>query len=161
VARVGVTLPALSARTQNALRKYVPAAGNSVRNPIDASFLDDREGAWPDIIDIIDIVGLAGRAGESDVVLLTSTLGSPAGKNGEPTDRDREMVARIQRHQRRDGVPMVCVERGWNATASSRQVQRLAQDHGIAVLPSMERAARTVGLILRWRAQREGLPAIL
>jgi acyl-CoA synthetase (NDP forming) len=157
VARHGVTLPALSARTQARLRAYVPAAGNSVRNPIDASFLDDREGAWPEII---DIVGQAGRSGESDVVLLTSTLGSPAGKDGEPTDRDREMVARIERVQRRGGVPMVCVERGWNSAPTSRQVQRLAQEHGIAVLPSMERAARTVELLLRWRAQREGLPSI-
>jgi len=31
VARHGVTLPALSRRTQDALRQYVPAAGNSVR----------------------------------------------------------------------------------------------------------------------------------
>ncbi len=157
VARHGMTLPALSPKTQAALRAHVPAAGNSVRNPIDASFLDDREGAWPDII---DIVGRAGRAGEADVVLLTSALGSPAGEHGEPTQRDGEMVARIERMQR-GGVPMVCVERGWNSQPSSRQVQRLAQEHGIAILPSMARAARTVELLLRWRAQREGLPAIL
>ena len=40
------------------------------------------------------------------------------------------------------------------------EVLELAYQHGLAVFPSLPRAARTVGRLLEWRERRAGLPEL-
>ena len=56
---------------------------------------------------------------------------------------------------------MLCVDRSGRGPGIPRAVLRLAVEQGVAVFPSMPRAARAVEVLLRWRRDREGLPEIL
>jgi hypothetical protein len=76
--------------------------------------------------------------------------------------RAAEQLARLQDET---GVPFVALmrERALSGAGSEAAEAFLdaATRAGIAAFPSIHRAARTVSLVLEWRARREGLPAIL
>jgi acyl-CoA synthetase (NDP forming) len=183
IAREGLDLPELHPETTQRLRELVPIAGNSIRNPIDASFIgEDREGVAREMLDI------AATAPGIDMLLVMlhrapSLIGDErmpsrrmrhdtAGPAPTPEQRARDREERIERSQRgidefaelqaESGRPFVVV--GWNERRDGelpREILEHAYRQGVAVFSTVPRAARASRLLLEWRARREGLPAIV
>lgn len=166
IARQGLELPELSEATQQALREYVPVAGNSIRNPIDAAFLGPRMGIPEPVLDI------CARAPGFDLVFAGAGGANPQDDlprdrpNADPEDREAARAARARADadffgdlQQQTGRPIAVIRRSRDAS-NQRVFNEQAYRRGVAAFPSVARAARAVALLLRWRASREGLPAI-
>ena len=178
IARQGLDLPELSEATRTALREYIPVAGNSTRNPIDATFLGGERLEIPE-----QVIALCARAPGFDL-LFTSAEGPPppdaAGGRPEERAEDRRpgapdpdaearAMARAERArsaavyfgalQAESGRPLAVIRRGRDPV-STRIFFEQAYQHGVAAFPTVLRAARVVARLLRWRASREGLPPL-
>ena len=163
-------LPVTPAEAKKQLREFIPVAWSSVNNPIDAS-PKDREQMQRKLHFLCD-------SGTYDVVFSTSLGGNFGGpgrrgnsRGTEPEDaneREQRIASETQRAregaqlldslQGEIGVPIVYVQRAAGDTANREA--SVAFGEGIAVFPSVLRAAHTVRRLLEWRARREGLPAI-
>ncbi|MFQ5382128.1 MAG: CoA-binding protein [Dehalococcoidia bacterium] len=171
VARRGITLPALTEPTRRTLRERIPVAGNSIRNPIDYSFVADREDAAGPIAEIVAL------APEGDMLLMTtpfrSRTGRPGSRDGDDagpeeqegiTEAEKETLELLARLQGESERPVIVVDRSWTPMGGASSPPALLQaalEKGIGIYPSMERAARAVELLLTWRRRRAGLPEII
>ncbi|MCK9485315.1 MAG: CoA-binding protein [Dehalococcoidia bacterium] len=159
LAAAGLEVPPTPEETKRQLHEFIPIAGTSVNNPIDTN-MGNAEA-------MERTLGIVARAENIDLVVTNPPLGrvGPAGAERPPdAERDREeaeaAVERIARLQEETGVPFVVLVRG----AASPQMEHFAQEayrRGIAVYPSIHRAARAIAAILAWRERREGLPAVV
>ena len=174
MARVGVDLPELAEETTADLRRLMPVAGNSIRNPIDASHFhsgDDREDS------LREVMRVAARAPGIDVLLVTtgsapSWIDLPARGDRPDPERERRREERrllAEKQAMQDLIdlqagsarPVVAVRRARGVERwLTDEVLDLAYRHGLGVFPSAPRAARTIGRLLDWRARREGLPEL-
>lgn len=174
IARRGVDLPELSAPLQEQLREWVPIAGNSIRNPVDAGFLGDDRG--PALKGVMRAIATA-----PELDFAFANIGVPAdftaGRRNERGEResaeereDREgreagLEGRIV-HQFADlqeeaaGRPIVGVRQSRLGAQRDDEILSEAYGRGLGIFPSVPRAARAVQLLLEWRARREGLPEI-
>ena len=172
IARAGLDLPPLDDETSARLRELMPVAGNSIRNPIDASHLaGDRAEAYRTLLEI--------GAHARDLDLLLVMAGGPPDfaprSKEEQADpnyarereerrrrRDREAIEQLVELQESSHHPVVALRRA--RTGSSEQIDddvlSDAYAHGLGVFPTVGRAARTVAQLLEWRRQREGLPEL-
>ena len=175
IARHGIDLPPLLPETESALREFIPIAGNSIRNPIDASFFttSDRRAAMEEVFRI--------SAAASNIDFLFATLSSAPsslrrgpGSAPEPTEPDE--LAELQRRRVAAGLEgldefaklqeesgKVIVGVGWNERRDGVPPDELlmgAFERGVAVFSTVPRAARAVELLLQWRRSREGLPEL-
>lgn len=160
MALAGLRVLPLPQETQAELHRLIPIAGTSVRNPIDANFGRDRP------LDFVDepeptrrVFELVCNAPSTDVV-FTTVGGWRPGRDTTPEARERNLrtaVDELANIQERTGVPVVMIQSDRNIAS----VARYAHERGIAVLPTVERAARAVAYLLAWRKAREGLPDIL
>ena len=172
IARAGLDLPPLDEETSARLRELMPVAGNSIRNPIDASHLSgDRAEAYRTLLDI------GAHARDLDVLLVMA--GGPPDFAPRPKEeqqdpdyarereerrrrRDREAIEQLVELQESSRHPVVALRRA--RTGSSEQIDddvlSDAYAHGLGVFPTVGRAARTVAQLLEWRKQREGLPEL-
>ncbi len=168
IAAEGLDLPPMPVDVKEKLREFVPVAGTSVNNPIDAHLRPGEQ--FED-----GVKAIAGAPG-IDVVFST-TYGNEAMPRGGDSDSDdetppeeREDLAKkhaqeaaeaLVRLQDETGKPFVIVQRdqGWMPNASSAY-PLAAYEHGIGVFSDVPRAARAVRLMLEWRRRREGLPEI-
>lgn len=162
LAAEGLDVPPTPEETRRALHEFIPIAGTSVNNPIDTNM------GTPEIVE--RTLRLMAQAENIDVVVTNPPFGRANPQNpDEPPDaeRDRERAFleadaaadRIARLQEETGVPFVVLARG----PSSEQMDRFAQaayQRGVAVYPTIHRAARAIAAVLDWRERREGLPAI-
>ena len=179
IARSGIDLPPLSEETQSRLRKHVPVAGNSIRNPIDAGFLGDQRGeAQKGVIRAV--------AADPDLDFTFTSLGPPpdldmrrrqtqeSGDEETPEqemdrareglERERKILGRLAELQRETGRPILGIRPPRRAQLPRGVEDTLlpyAYEEGLAIFPSVPRAARAAQLILEWRRRREGLPAIV
>ena len=105
-----------------------------------------------------------GGGGDSDPALQ--------GSSGSPAERAREAAADLGLLQSQTGVPFVAVQRerfggdpapsgAPGETSSATAFLEEAYFQGVAVFPSVARAAGTAGRLLDWRARREGLPDVV
>src|SRR5690606_40426747 len=145
------------------LHEFIPVAGTSVNNPIDTNM------GTPETTE--RTLRIVAAAENIDVVVTNPPLGrvNPANPDEPPdTERDRERALqeadaaaeRVARLQEETGVPFVVLLRG----PQSEQMERFAQEayrRGVAVYPSIHRAARAISAVLEWRARRAGLPAVV
>ncbi len=156
----GLTVPPLPERTQEELREFIPIAGTSVRNPVDATFGRDHP------LDLINDRERTRRAfrviadAESTDMVFT-TVGGWHGFHGDDSSQAREQraleeVDEIARFQRESGVPFAMIRDGRGGST----VLESAQRQGLAVFPTVERASRVVGRLLEWRTLRQGLPEL-
>jgi acyl-CoA synthetase (NDP forming) len=173
-------LPETPEQAKQKLREFIPVAGTSVNNPIDAH-PRDREQMGRMMHALCD-------SGAYDVVFSTSlgSFSAPGGpgrgrrgsRGADPvtnqspeeraaaeteraaaeTERAREGAKLVATLQGEIGVPILYVQRGYGENANREATAAFAE--GIGTFPTVLRAAHTVRQLLEWRARREGLPAI-
>ncbi|HEY5477749.1 MAG TPA: CoA-binding protein [Tepidiformaceae bacterium] len=168
-------LPETPALAKQQLREFIPVAGTSVNNPIDANPRDREQ--------MQKMMHILCDSGAYDVVFSTS-LGSDPGGPGrgrgrrgpsdtEPEEKQsREEIAAAELERAREGakliaklqdeigLPILYVQRGGGQSDGSNRQATAAFENGIATFPSVLRAAHTVRQLMEWRARREGLPTI-
>ena len=153
----GLAVPPLAERTQAELREFIPIAGTSVRNPVDATFGRDHP---LDFVNDGDRTRRAFRviadAHATDMIFTTvGTWGGPRADNS-PEAREQRLrvtVDELAEVQRESGTPIVMIR---GDRRDSDFLDR-AHDLGLAVFPTIERAARSVARTMRWRERRAGL----
>jgi hypothetical protein len=171
--REGLTVPRMSAAAVDKMREFIPVAGSSVNNPIDATPPEDR---------LDDMLRIVATAEGIDMVFMGPILGRPprsqqttrrgAEEPDEERDRKRQEAAQKAAHQMRVledqcGTTVVGILRSGRMARrmgiSSDSFFEAAYKEGIGVFPSVARAARTVASVIKWRASRDALdlPSIL
>jgi acyl-CoA synthetase (NDP forming) len=164
IANAGLDVPPLPPETVEALREFIPVAGTSVNNPIDTNVRSDE-----DMRRTFEIVA---KAPPTDVIFANAggSWGPPDGDDELPREERIERAEEAARKsanqladlQEETGTPFIAVDRGRGtseiALKSSEAYALAAYERGVAMFPTVARAARTVGLINTWRARRKGLP---
>ena len=174
MARVGVDLPELAEETTAQLRELIPVAGNSIRNPIDASYFHSGNDRDDSLREVMRIAALA-----PGIDGLFVTIGEGPNWADRPShDADPDPEHERRREERRRLAEQQAIQELIELQSTSERpvfgvrrargaerrrtddVLALAYQHGLGVFPSVPRAARTVGRLLEWRARREGLPEL-
>jgi len=153
----GFELPELSAEFRKKLKEKVPELWDWVRNPIDASIFQGTP-----VVDINLLEWLSTEDG-SDILVANLTQEDPL-----PNDIWEKVLAvnflQSVMAIKKNGKPVVCViETGeiglaemerwkWRAIAETR---RQIVNQGLAVFPSLERAARATRRLVNYWAWRE------
>ena len=151
----GLSCPILPQATQRELSEFTPAAGTSVRNPVDTIAIFDPS----KLGDTVRVVGLA----ENIHVVMFHTSFSFGGWRRSArwfdpeTYREKAAEALVEARQA-CGVPVVVVLRPPLNVESMEQAlafQELCWRADIPVFPSIPRAASALAKLLRWRQVRE------
>ncbi|MEX1023144.1 MAG: CoA-binding protein [Dehalococcoidia bacterium] len=163
LAAAGLEVPPTPEDARRRLHEFVPVAGTSVNNPIDINIGSGEE--------LDRTLAIMAAADNIDVVVTNAPLGRGPGQpppgSGDP-EADRadalrhaeEQAARMARLQDETGVPFVVLARGGPSPEAVERFTQAAHRHGVAVYPSIHRAARAIAAVLDWRARRAGLPEI-
>jgi acyl-CoA synthetase (NDP forming) len=150
---VGLQVPALLPETQAALAKVTNEAGTSVRNPIDTMSL------WEDQNFEATLMPCA-QAPNIDLLLFhTSFGGGPVGRYANVRGRMVRQVETLRKVQEQAGKPIVVALRSATTVESfdnTIEFQELAWRAGLAVYPSIARAAKALSNLLAWQRMREG-----
>ncbi|MEX2374748.1 MAG: CoA-binding protein [Dehalococcoidia bacterium] len=163
IAREGLELPELATAVQKELAVHLPIAGNSVVNPIDATFPAGPRTLVPE-----KVLPIVGTAKNYDILIASVEAPRPPNMPPEPPapnpppppppdERPRDIIELLAEVQKQSRRPIAAVSR-------SRDPQRFnyfaAQAHaqGVAAFPSVARAAATLGQLAAWREARQGLP---
>jgi acyl-CoA synthetase (NDP forming) len=155
----GLAVPHLPPETQALMKEYVPVAGTSVRNPIDAAMGAGQEQQ-------VRTLKICASAPNIDYVLYSGGFGGgpggrPPGAPQEQRDPDemaRRQIEMLVEVQRESAKPVVLVsDTPANAAgfANFDAMQRAAAAAGIAMYPSMRRAAVALSRLLQWQRLRE------
>jgi acyl-CoA synthetase (NDP forming) len=164
--REGLTVPQMPREAVERMREYIPVAGTSVNNPIDA---------FPPEEHLEDMLRLVATAEGIDMVFMSPITGWRPGPRGRrPTEpRSEQEMAEVatkaarqmKRLQEDTGTPVVGVLRNGRMASmmgiNTESLWPAVYREGIGMYPSVRRAARTVAQILAWRKYRVGLPDIL
>lgn len=171
--REGLTVPRMPKSAVDKMREYIPVAGSSVNNPIDAfppeERMEDmlRTVATAEGIDMVFMSPMTGRRRWQQAASKDKDNGDPA--PDPETEKEAEQAAATAARQMRKlqedtGTPVVGVIRGGRMArmmgVNSDTFFEAAYREGIGAYPSVARAAHTVAQILEWHAYREGLPEI-
>jgi len=178
--REGLTVPKMPKSAVDKMREYIPVAGSSVNNPIDA---------FPPEEHLEDMLRVVAKAEGIDMVFMSPMTGwrrpppgtrvaDPKSDAGSKQDSppDPEVAARETSEnstkaaqqmlslQEDTGTPVIGVMRSGRMARmmgqSKSAMSEAAYKNGIGIYPSVARAARTVAQVLDWKAYREGLPDI-
>jgi acyl-CoA synthetase (NDP forming) len=150
----GMLCPALPAEAQRKLLEFIPAAGSSVRNPIDAfvSFDPARLG---------DTVRIAGEAENIDTVMVQTDFTSPgfamSPAGAEPEKAIAALVDAIVDASTASGKPPIIVSQEKLDMDSVRHTaifQEKCWQAGMPVYPTAGRAAAATSRLLSWRNGR-------
>jgi acyl-CoA synthetase (NDP forming) len=150
----GLLCPALPEETQRNLLEFIPVAGTSVRNPIDAfvSFEPARLG---------DTIRIAGEAENIDAVMVQMDFTSPGFAMSpaatEPEKAIAALVDAIAGASAASGKPPVVVSQeklDLDAVRYTAIFQEKCWQAGMPVFPTAGRAASATARLLAWRARR-------
>jgi acyl-CoA synthetase (NDP forming) len=185
--REGLTVPMMPPEAVAKMREYIPVAGSSVNNPIDAfppeEHVEDmlRVVANAEGIDLMFMSPLtgwrrpppgfrpSGSTGSAKAAAATPSSPAPADEAAPPDEAElaenaHKAAAQMRSLQEDTGTPVIGILRsGRMASMMGQDQEKLAEAafaEGIGVYPSVARAARTVAQVLDWRAYRDGLPDI-
>ena len=156
--RAGLEVPKLPPEAVAEMREYIPVAGSSVNNPIDA---------FPDGADVERMLTTVGNASVIDTMFLSpQTDRSRWNRSGEDPAADFDMAAEaadlMVRTESAIGKPVVGILRSGRMArmmgVDPKSFMVACYERGVGAYPSVTRAAHTVAQILDWRAGREGLP---
>jgi hypothetical protein len=148
------------------MREYIPVAGSSVNNPIDA---------FPPSEYLDDMLRLIATAEGMDMVFMSPLIDrsrwqSPNGKDKDASldsesqaEKVTNLIAgQMKRLQDDTGTPVIGVIRGGGMArmmgVDPDDFLEATYRQGIASFSSVSRAARTVNQLLEWREYRQGLP---
>jgi acyl-CoA synthetase (NDP forming) len=159
--REGLKVPQMPKEAVDKMREYIPVAGSSVNNPIDAFPPEDR---------LEEMLRTVATADGIDMVFMSPMTGRRRWNNPDPETEDEVSHAadKAAEHMRKlqddTGTPVVGVIRG-GRMARMMGVQpdaffEAAYKVGIGAFPSVARAAHTVSQLIEWRDYRKGLPEI-
>ena len=156
--RAGLNVPKLPPDAVAEMREYIPVAGSSVNNPIDA---------FPDGADVERMLNTVGRSDVIDTMFLSpQTDRSKWNRSIDQPDADREMAEEaadlLVRTGTAIGKPVVGILRSGRMArmmgVGPESFMVACYKRGVGAYPSVTRAAHTVAQILEWRAGRDGLP---
>ena len=156
--RAGLNVPKLPPEAVAEMREYIPVAGSSVNNPIDA---------FPDGADVERMLNTVGRSDVIDTMFLSpQTDRSKWNRSINQPDADREMAEEaadlLVRTGTAIGKPVVGILRSGRMArmmgVGPESFMVACYKRGVGAYPSVTRAAHTVAQILEWRAGRDGLP---
>jgi acyl-CoA synthetase (NDP forming) len=170
--REGLRVPRLPQDAVDKMREYIPVAGSSVNNPIDA---------FPPEEHLEDMLNLVATSEGIDSVFMSPMRdrrkwGQPVqdvddesadqnGAEGESMSPAAEAARQMSRLQETSGTPVIGVVRGGMMARMMGITEEIffeaAYREGVGSFPSVARAARTVAQILEWREVRRGLPDVL
>jgi acyl-CoA synthetase (NDP forming) len=160
MAMEGLEVPWLPQDVQDELHSFIPIAGTSVRNPVDANFGRDHP------MDFSSDTGLTRRAfeliaGSPTTDLIFTTVGTRwhPGQDHSREARGRRLAltaGELASISRASDVPIALILR----EAQVEDAGLEAYERGIAEFPTLERAARAVATLVEWRKRREGLPEL-
>jgi acyl-CoA synthetase (NDP forming) len=166
IAAEGLDVPPMPEATKEQLREYVPIAGTSINNPIDINASGDtleptlRIVAQAEPIDVVFTSPSFGRMGPWSDGDDTDDL-APDERRRRHREQAVEAADQLAALQSETDVPFVGLLRSRSGPGELHdEFAAAAYERGIGVYPTIHRAARAVGLIRRWRARREGLPAL-
>ena len=159
LALAGLRVPPLPDDVQAELHGFIPIAGTSVRNPVDATFGRDHP------LDFTQDTELTRRAFDAIVRspttdIVFTTVGGSFLRDEDLATRERRVRVTIDEFaaiQERSGVPIVMLHEEHRIGDAAVH----AHQRGVALLPSIERAARAVAELMDWRDVRAGLPEFL
>jgi hypothetical protein len=164
--REGLTVPRMPQSAVDEMREYIPVAGSSVNNPIDA---------FPPSEYLDDMLRLIATAEGMDMVFMSPLIDrsrwqSPNGKDKDSSSDSQSKAEKVtnliagqmKRLQDDTGTPVIGVIRGGGMArmmgVDPDDFLEATYRQGIASFPSVSRAARTVNQLLEWREYRQGLP---
>lgn len=178
--REGLTVPRMPKAAVDQMRTFIPVAGSSVNNPIDAmpdaDHMDEmlRIVATAEGIDIVMMSPMSGRpaagaqtAQQMRAAMSPQSADQPISEEASKAmvDAAKQSASHMRRMQDETGALFVGIQRGGRMARmmgmGSEAFSQAAYEQGIAAFPSVTRAARTLSQVLKWRAYREGLPDIL
>jgi acyl-CoA synthetase (NDP forming) len=170
--REGLTVPKMPAAAVKKMREYIPVAGSSVNNPIDAfppaEHLEDmlRLVATADGIDMMFMSPMTDRRRWQQRRNNSAHDDNDGEKNNTETENLAATAARQMRDLQKDtGTPVVGIVRSGGMARmmgiDPDDFLEAAYREGIGSFPSVARAAHTISLLLEWRKYRKGLPDIL
>jgi acyl-CoA synthetase (NDP forming) len=170
--REGLTVPKLPQSAVDEMREYIPVAGSSVNNPIDAfppeEHLEDmlRLVATAEGIDMMFMSPMTGwrRPPPSARTAKDAEKANDAEKDTEVPDAATKAAQQMLKLEQDTGTPVIGVLRGSRMARMMGQnraaMSEAAYRAGIGMYPSVARAARTIAQLLDWKAYRRGLPDI-
>jgi len=164
--REGLTVPRMPQSAVDQMREYVPVAGSSVNNPIDA---------FPPSEYLDDMLRLIATAEGMDMVFMSPMIDRSRWQQPNSQDKDdakdgedfrkkvvNEIAGQMKRLQDDTGTPVIGVIRGGGMARmmgiDSDDFLVSTYREGIGSFSSVSRAARTVTQLLQWRENRQGLP---
>ncbi|HEY5476945.1 MAG TPA: hypothetical protein VIK11_09530, partial [Tepidiformaceae bacterium] len=145
----GLKVPALLPETQAEIQKVTRDAGTSVRNPIDTVAMWEEQGFEGTLMP-------CAKAPNCDVILFHTSFGG-GGPSSRVTDMRTQMVQQVNGLKRiieETGTPIVIAIRPPTTTdgfTQSAEFQELCWKAGIATYPSIVRAAKALGGLIRWQ----------
>jgi acyl-CoA synthetase (NDP forming) len=151
----GLLVPTFPEDTQQKLLEFIPVAGSSVRNPIDAFIAFDPT-------KLGDAIRIAGEAENIDAVFVGMDFGSPgfamSPAAAEPEKAIGALVDAIIAAATSTGKPAIVVSSQPLDVASVRHAvvfQEKCWRAGMPVFPTAGRAASAVAALLRWKGSRD------
>ena len=175
-ARVGLDVPELPEATREQLSEFIPIAGTSARNPIDAESFGGRGRGAGESERRRGILRAVAGSGVVDAIVVSP--GIVQGAHGSrvpwhndapparPPEEEREealaLASELAAAQGEAGLPLLYVERDrvWGDLGADLELARALYTGGIASYDSIERAAFVIERLLAWRARRKGLPQL-
>jgi acyl-CoA synthetase (NDP forming) len=150
----GLLCPTLPDETQRQLLEFIPAAGTSVRNPIDAFVSFDP-------VKLGDTVRVAGSAENIDAVVVQMDFTSPgfamSPAAAEPETAIGALVDAIVEAGNATGKPAIIVSQeklDVDAVRYTAIFQEKCWQAAMPVYPTAGRAASATARLLAWRARR-------
>ncbi len=152
----GLELPELPSETQEALRRFVPLAGTSVRNPVDTVTVFGEQLLY-------DTLSTVASASNIDVVLLQLGFGLGRAQRdlpGAPSDEQwaRELASAVARARETTGKPIGVVARTFPKRDVNERLLALVEaciDRHVPLFLSLPGLARVIAKIVRWRRWHE------
>lgn len=147
---VGLRLPALPDRTQEALAKVTNEAGTSVRNPIDTMSMWEEEGFGATLRHIAEAENI-------DAILYHTGFGfgPRRGDLRAQSDRQAESLAEVQRTSGKPAIVAIRASLTTEALEQANHFQARCAAAGIATYPSISRAGNALARLLEWQGMRE------
>ena len=169
--REGLVVPRMPAEAVRRMREFIPVAGSSVNNPIDAMPDDEHADEMLRIVataEGIDMVFMGPMVSRNRMAAQRpSAAGQPASEEMSKAmvEASKEAAVQMRRLQDETGVPVVGIQRSGRMARmmgmASDAFNLATYEQGIGTYPSVARAAHTIAQVRRWREYREGLPDLL